>query len=83
MPKRNREMLMEQSFYDLLIKMNEQLQKNGAVVTPITPDGKKEDRCSACIMDCLMSSYDAKKLHNENGADCEKCLQNWLNEYPF
>lgn len=83
MAKRNRENLMEQSMYDMLMKMNEQLQKNGAVVTPITPDGKKEDRCSACIMDCLMSSYDAEKLHNKNGADCGKCIAEWLNSYPF
>lgn len=55
MPKRNREKLMEQSMYDLLCSMNEQLDKNGM---------------SACIMDCLMTTAEAEMRCRAKCEDC-------------
>ena len=78
--KRNREKIMEQSLYDLLCSMNDCLQKNGAVVTPTYPDGKEEDSCRACIMDCIMNAVSAKMRCK---GSCEKCIADYLNEYPF
>lgn len=70
--------ISQQDLYDLLFKMNEQLSLNGATVTPTAPNGVKEERCHACVMDCFMSSYDAKTRHNANGADCERCIRGFV-----
>ena len=66
--KRNREKLMEQSLYDLLCSMNENLRSFN----------------SSCVMIGLIG-YDKKVIRcYEHKADCEKCLQSWLNdEHPF
>lgn len=67
MPKRNREKLMEQSLYDLLVKIND-----GMLVG------------YDCIMDVFYESPEnVAKRCGENGANCEKCLQSWMNEDPF
>ena len=68
MPKRNREKLMEQSLYDLLCMMNENLRAFN----------------STCVMIGLIG-YDKKVIRcYEYKGDCEKCLQEWLNEEtPF
>lgn len=67
MPKRNREILMQQSLYDFLVKINAGML-----------DGYD------CIMDVFDESPDGvAKRCGENGANCEKCLQEWLNEFPF
>jgi hypothetical protein len=68
----------QKNLSDLLFRMNEQLSQNGAVVTPTAPDGKKEERCHACVMDCFMSSHNAKVMHAANGADCERCIQSFV-----
>jgi hypothetical protein len=67
MPKRNREILMQQSLYDLLVKINTGMLAG---------------------YDCIMDVFDdapesVAKRCGENGANCEKCLQSWMNEYPF
>jgi hypothetical protein len=63
--KRNREKLMEQSMYDLLMHMNQWLKKNTHCV---------------CVMECFMQTQDVETRCSN---DCEKCLQSWMNEYPF
>lgn len=67
MQKRNREILMQQSMYDLLIKINSGMLAG-----------------YDCIMDVFDESPESvAKRCGENGANCEKCLQNLLNEFPF
>lgn len=68
MKKRNRERIMEQSLYDLLCAMNENLKAFGR----------------SCVMIGLIG-YDKKVIRcYEHKADCEKCLQSWMNEEtPF
>ena len=67
MPKRNREKLMEQSLYDLLCNMNANLRSFN----------------NSCIMIGLIG-YDKKVIRcYKYKADCEKCLQSWMNEFPF
>ena len=71
MPKRNREKLMEKSMYDFLCMMNANLRTRFG---------------SACVMGALLteySEYDRIMRCQKHKADCEKCLQSWLNEYPF
>ena len=73
MPKRNRDKLMEQSFYDLLVSMNEMLDKNTSCV---------------CIMECFMQSLDAEErckkfLYEGYGHNCKECIGAFLNEFPF
>lgn len=66
MQKRNREILMQQSLYDLLCSMNENLKANGS-----------------CIMIGLIG-YDKKVIRcYEYKCKCDKCLQEWVNEFPF
>ena len=69
--KRNREKLMEKSMYDFLCMMNANLRTRFG---------------SACVMGALLteySEYDRIMRCQKHKADCEKCLQSWLNEYPF
>lgn len=71
MAKRNREKLIEQSFYDLLDMMNANLK---------TKFG------SACIMGALMtefSEYERIKRCQKHEADCGKCIADWLNSFPI
>ena len=64
---KNRDRIMRQSIYDLLRSMNANL---------------RSFNCS-CVMIGLIG-YDKKVIRcYEHKADCEKCLQSWLNEYPF
>ena len=65
--KRNRDLIMEQSLYDLLCMMNVNLMAFN----------------STCVMIGLIG-YDKKVIRcYEHKADCEKCLQSWLNEFLF
>jgi hypothetical protein len=71
MAKRNREKLMEKSMYDFLCMMNANLRTRFG---------------SACVMGALpteYSEYDRIMRCQKHEADCEKCLQSWLNEFPF
>lgn len=76
MGKRNRDKLLEQSMYDMLLKMNENLCEN-----------LRCTNISTCIMDALYSDYseyDRIVRCQKHKADCEKCLQSWMNEEtPF
>lgn len=84
MPQRNRDKIMRQSLYDLLCKMNDMLKnENHAEVSFVVKLGEKEHIAteSACIMDCFYKSDDVTaKCDAEN---CAKCIQEWLNSYPF
>lgn len=84
MTQRNRERIMQQSMYDLLIDMNKQLMENNATAE-IPPDKECEmvRHCDACIMDCFMESVKAYDRCCSFFNDCGSCLQAWLNEYPF
>lgn len=67
MPKRNREKLMEQSLYDLIVKINAGMLAG-----------------YDCIMDVFDESPESvAKRCGENGANCGKCIADYLNEYPF
>ena len=72
---KNRDKLMQQSMYDMLLKMNENLCKNLWYAT-----------ISTCIMDALYSDYSEYERISrcqKHKANCEKCLQSWMNEDPF
>ena len=81
MPQKNSDKIMQQSLYDLLCKMNETLVKQ--------PDNMNE----MCVMCCFMSSSDAgaRCYFSESNSgnrscdkyDCNKCIADYLNEYPF
>ena len=67
MGKRNRDKLLEQIMYDLLVKIN------AGMIAGYD-----------CIMDVFDESPESvAKRCGENGANCEKCLQSWMNEDPF
>lgn len=67
MPKRNRDKLHDQSLYDLLCSMNANLREFSR----------------SCVMIGLIG-YDKKVTRcYEYKCKCDKCLQNWLNEFPF
>lgn len=71
MPKRNRDKLLEQSMYDFLCMMNANLRTRFG---------------SACVMGALLkeySEYGRLKRCRQFEADCEKCLQSFMNEDPF
>ena len=71
MPKRNRDKLLEQSMYDFLCMMNANLRTRFG---------------SACIMGALMTEYsecDRIMRCQKHKADCDKCIAEYLNEYPF
>ena len=67
MPQRNRERIMQQSLYDLLCAMNDNLRAFN----------------SACVMIGLIGYDKKVIRCYEHKADCGSCLQAWLNEYPF
>lgn len=69
MPKRNSEIIMEKSLYDLLCTMNARLRTN---TEP---------------MPCIMTALGAGKARENRcrgfKAECDKCVSDWLNEFPF
>lgn len=68
--KRNREILMEQSLYDLLCSMNNRAMPRVCVIQMLNDTGIR-DRCER---------YSGK---SPTKADCEKCIADYLNEHPF
>lgn len=71
MPKRNREIIMQQSMFDFLCMMNANLRTRFGL---------------ACIMGALLtefSEYERIKRCQKHEADCGKCIADYLNEYPF
>ena len=70
MQKRNRDKLMEQSLYDLLCKMNEamkKLQDDGHLVCVLDALGVERGYCKHCV----------------TGIECNECIAQWLNSFPF
>lgn len=71
MAKRNREKLMEKSFYDLLCDLNSNIRKPSAGVCVCIYNGfghdmqERRDRCM------------------KYAGSCGKCIADYLNEYPF
>ena len=70
MPKRNREKLMEQSLYDLLIKIQDGIESQNA----------HEEY--PCVLSAIEGNMLMKRCEMYSGK-CEMCIQNWLNDYPF
>ena len=70
MPKRNREKLMEQSFYDLLCSMNNRAMPRVCVIQMLNDTGMR-DRCERYTN--ITVKFD----------DCNKCIADYLNEYQF
>ena len=64
MPKRNRDKLLEQSMYDLLVKINAGMLAGYRCIMYLFNDSGK----------------DVLKRCGKNDGDCEKCLQSFLNE---
>lgn len=65
MPIRNRQKLMNMDLYDLLSKMNKELQECS------------EKYIAPCIMDALnVHGSDRSEICN---CDCEQCIAKWLN----
>ena len=74
MPKRNRDALMAQSLYDMLAHMNANLR------TLITHYPMALEQ--PCIMTAL-GVKDRKTRCHKYEAACDKCLQEWLNDFPI
>lgn len=70
MPKRNREILMQQSLYDLLCSMNGRAMPRVCVIQMLNDTGMR-DRCERYTN--IAVKFD----------DCNKCIADYLNEYPF
>lgn len=63
----NGDKLMGQSFYDLLVEINAGMLAG-----------------YDCIMDVFDESPESvAKRCGENGTNCDKCIADYLNEYPF
>lgn len=73
MPKRNRERIMEQSLYDFLLGLNSTLVS------------ARKRNTTPCIMTAISGQYvwDRDARCAQFDGSCEKCLQAWMNEYPF
>lgn len=67
MPKRNRDKLMGQSLYDLLVKINDGMLAGNDCIMDVFDE----------------SSKNVAKRCGESSANCGKCIADWLNEYPF
>ena len=71
MAKRNREKLMEQSMFDFLKSLNQNIMKPSAGVDVCIYNGfghdmqERRDRCM------------------KYAGVCDKCIADYLNEYPF
>lgn len=67
MPKRNREILMQQSLYDMLCSMNANLRtfNSSCVMIGLIGYDRKVERC-----------YEYK-------CKCDKCIADYLNEYAI
>lgn len=70
MSQRNRDKIMQQSMYDFLCMLNANIRTD------------TNNTSGMCVMNALRDEkmYDRCIKHD---ADCEKCLQSWMNEYPF
>ena len=69
MPKRNRQILLERCMYDLLYSMNETMKRL-----------QDEGHTRVCVLDALGVESGYCK-----GAEvgCDKCIQDYLNSFPF
>lgn len=65
--QRNRDKLMEQSFYDLLVKINYGMLARYDCIMDVF-DESLENVAKRC---------------GESNANCGKCIADYLNEYPF
>ena len=70
MPQRNRDRIMQQSLYDLLVSMNE-------TMTRLQDAGHR-----VCVLDALKVESGYCK-HVVNGIECKDCIAKWMNEHPF
>lgn len=77
MTKRNREKLMEQSLYDLLVSMNRRITNDAGAFG-----------IDLCIMNGLLEygqTVERCRKYCVNGfrGGCGKCIADYLNEFPF
>lgn len=70
MPKRNRDKLHDQSLYDMLMAMQNELELC------------RQRGEAPCIMNALGENLVGVRCTKYN-AKCAECLQSWLNEFPF
>ena len=68
--KRNRDRIREISLYDLLIRMQTELEH------------AREHGDTPCIMYLLGENIVGLRCTRYNGK-CEQCVQDWLNEYEY
>ena len=68
--KRNRDRLRDISLYDLLIRMQTEL------------DYAREHDGDPCILDLLGENIVGLRCTKYN-RKCEQCVQDWLNEYDY
>ena len=71
MPKRNRDKLMAQSLYDMLLSMNNELDLC-----------RQHSEPYPCIMNALGENLVGVRCTKYN-RNCAKCLQDWMNEFPI
>lgn len=71
MPKRNREILMQQSLYDLLLKMQYELELC-----------RQHSEPYPCIMNALSENLVGLRCTKYN-RKCNECIADYLNEFPF
>ena len=67
---RNRDKLLQMALYDMLMMMQANIEKTN------------QEDIVPCIMDSLGSTDSGKRCRDRNGK-CEKCAQDWLNEFPL
>lgn len=68
--KRNREILMQQSLYDLLIKIQEGIESQNA----------HEEY--PCVLSAIEGNMLMKRCEMYGGK-CNDCIADYLNEFPF
>ena len=77
MPQRNRERIMQQSLYDLLVSMNTRITDDAGalgvdlcVMNGLLEYGQTVERCRKYCVESFRTG-------------CKDCIAAWLNEYPF
>lgn len=78
--KKRQTLFLNKNPYDLLLFINHTILDNHATVE-IPRDGHYDKECvNACVLDCFMESQKVYKRCQFMRMDCERCLQEFLNE---
>lgn len=73
--KKRQTLFLNKCPYDLLMEMNHSILHSGAKI-----EISKEQTVNACVLDCFMDSERCYRRCQFYRMDCDKCLQDFLNE---